>query len=70
MSSAIINTLRKIDIKILGAIVVADRVEKNGIQKIKEKTGITVESIIHLDTSGETSQVIKKNDLLNANDSL
>src|SRR3989338_3042815 len=61
---AIINALQKMNIEIVKAIALVQRVEKQGIRRIKEVTGIDVETIIKIDTSGEKSVVINKHELL------
>lgn len=63
---AIISTLQKMNIKIVKAVAVVERVEKRGVHKIKEITGIDVETIVKIDTSGEKSVVINKYELLNS----
>lgn len=62
---AIISTLQKMNIKIVKAIALVERIEKRGVDKIKDVTGIDVETIIKIDTSGEKSIVINKDKLLN-----
>jgi len=52
------------NIEIVKAIALVERVEKQGIRRIKEVTGIDVETIIKIDTSGEKSVVINKHELL------
>lgn len=61
---AMIKTLRKINVKIIKAIVLVERVEKKGIDKIKKETGIDIEAVLKVDTSGNKSIVINKKDLL------
>lgn len=63
---AIINTLQKMNIEIVKAIVLVERIEKQGIRRIKEVTGIEAETIIKIDTSGEKSIVINKHELLDS----
>lgn len=63
---AMIKTLQRIDVKIIKAIALIERVEKKGINRIKDETGIDVETIIKVDTSGKKSVVVNKEDLLNS----
>lgn len=61
---AIITTLQKMHINIIKAVTVVERVEKRGVRRIKEATGIDVETVIKIDTSGKKSVVVNKHELL------
>lgn len=63
---AMISTLQKMNIKIVKAVAVVERVEKRAVHKIKEVTGIDVETIIKIDTSGEKSVVINKHEFFDS----
>jgi adenine/guanine phosphoribosyltransferase-like PRPP-binding protein len=56
--TAMIQAVKKAGVKIAEVIALAEKVEKNGVAKIKEKTGIKVKTILKVDTSGPRSKVV------------
>jgi adenine/guanine phosphoribosyltransferase-like PRPP-binding protein len=54
----IIKTLEKIGAKIVEVLVLAEKIEYNGIEKVKKATGVDVRSLIQLSISGVKSKVV------------
>ena len=55
---ALIEALRLAQAEILGAMVLVERVENNGKLLVRDKTGVEVNTLIKLDTSGSFSKII------------
>jgi adenine/guanine phosphoribosyltransferase-like PRPP-binding protein len=54
---AMINLLRRANIELLDVIVVAEKEEFHGIERIKRETGVQVKHLVGFDVSGERSKV-------------
>ncbi len=54
----IIKTLRKIGAKIVEVLVLAEKIEYNGVKKVKEATGVDVRTLIQISISGDRSKVV------------
>ncbi len=65
--TAMIKTLQQMNVKIIRAIAIAERVEKEGLNKIKEETGIEVNTLLKINTSGRRSVVVNKSSFSNEN---
>jgi adenine phosphoribosyltransferase len=61
---SMIKLLEKSNIKILDIVVIGEKEEFNGIERIRQETGYTVKHLVKFTCTGETSQVTKINDQL------
>ena len=55
---AMIQAVRQVQVEIKEVVTLAEKVEMKGVERIRSETGITVKTIIQLDTSGERSKVV------------
>ncbi|PWI48153.1 adenine phosphoribosyltransferase [Candidatus Heimdallarchaeota archaeon B3_Heim] len=54
----IIKTLKKIEAEIIDVLVLAEKIEYNGIKKVKNETDIDVRSLIKISVAGTRSKVL------------
>ncbi|MHA1995469.1 MAG: phosphoribosyltransferase family protein [Candidatus Hodarchaeales archaeon] len=54
----IIKTLKKIGANIVDVIILAEKIEYNGVNTVKKETGIDVRSLIKISVSGARSKVV------------
>jgi len=54
----IIKTLQSIGANIVKIIVLAEKIEYKGIQRVKQETGIDVQSLVRISITGQKSKVI------------
>ena len=54
----IIKTLQAVGANIVKIIVLAEKIEYNGIQKVKDETGLNVRSLVKISIAGEKSRVL------------
>lgn len=62
---ALIKALQNAEVEVIDAVALVERVEKDGVKKILDETGVFVKTVIKLDTSGDTSIVLNAQDLSN-----
>jgi adenine phosphoribosyltransferase len=55
---ALINAVKKIGATIVDVIVVAEKVEYNGVHRVFKNTGIYVKTLIKVSVKNNTSKVI------------
>ena len=55
---ALIQAVKKAGVEIKDVVALAEKVEMNGVSRIKHETGIDVKTILKLNTTGEKSKVI------------
>ena len=55
----IIDTVKKIGAEIVDIIVLAEKIEYGGVQRIFTETGISVNTLIKISVAGKTSKVLK-----------
>ena len=54
----IIKTLKKIEAEIVDIIVLAEKIDYNGVDRVKKMTGLDVRSLIKISVSGARSKVV------------
>ena len=54
----IIKTLNKIGAQIIDTIVLGEKIEYNGVKRVKKETGINVRSLMKISVKGEKSRVV------------
>lgn len=55
---AMIKLLRQCGSEVIDAVALTERTDKNGVEKIKEETGIVVKTLIKLDPSGDKCRIV------------
>lgn len=55
---ALIETVEKANATIVDIVCVAEKVEYHGVERIKEKTGYSVKTLVKVSVSGERSKVL------------
>jgi adenine/guanine phosphoribosyltransferase-like PRPP-binding protein len=55
----IIDTVRKIGAEIVDIIVLAEKKEYGGVQRVFKETGVSVTTLIKISIAGNTSKVLK-----------
>jgi adenine/guanine phosphoribosyltransferase-like PRPP-binding protein len=56
--TALIKAVKNKGAKIIDVVALAEKVNQNGVEKIKKVTGVDVKTIIKIDTSGKSSKVV------------
>ena len=57
---AMIDLLRKNDIEVIDVIAVAEKTDYNGVQRIKDTTGITPKCLVRFSTDENVSKVLER----------
>ncbi len=57
----IIKTLQKVGAKIVDVIILAEKIEYKGVERVKKETGVTARSLVQISVAGDRSKVINPN---------